>query len=110
MPKYTQHTIRSLVDELRAWENREVQSITNPHSHRGDYSELAFEVVESMRVRASDLVQIVSACIGPEFQGWKGGMNRYSAFTAVCGAEKGHAGGPLAGPDENGDWVVVDLA
>jgi hypothetical protein len=60
---------------------------TEPHSYRGDYSELAFEPAENVRV--GDMLMAARAALGATFQGWKGGdytMADYtSCWLAVCG-------------------------
>ena len=42
-----------------------------PHSWRGVYQELAFEVVEDTTV--GEMLDCAEECIGKTFQGWKGG-------------------------------------
>jgi hypothetical protein len=106
VPSYEQYTIETLVKTLGVLGETPVGVLTNPHSHRGDYSELAFELGKGM-VPAAQLVDLVRSCLGREFEGWKGGTSTYHGWTAVCVAERGHAGGLLCGPDSAGEWVVA---
>jgi len=43
----------------------------HPHSWRGDYSELAFEVAENVTV--GEMLEAAQFALGTSFQGWKGG-------------------------------------
>lgn len=43
----------------------------HPHSWRGDYSELAFEIAENITVR--EMLDEAQWAVGRTFQGWKGG-------------------------------------
>ena len=57
----------------------------NPHSSRGDYSELAFDPAENVTV--ASMLAHAKASLGATFEGWKGGdftMHEYSA----CWIEK----------------------
>ncbi len=43
----------------------------NPHSYRGNYSDLAFEPVADITI--GDMLTAARAALGATFEGWKGG-------------------------------------
>jgi hypothetical protein len=45
--------------------------LENPHSNRGDYSEVGFEAGPSMT--AQELFEVLASTMGRSFRGWKGG-------------------------------------
>jgi len=47
------------------------KGLGNPHSWRGDYTELAFEVVVDTTV--GEMIDCASECIDKTFEGWKRG-------------------------------------
>lgn len=53
----------------------------NPHSYRGDYIDLAFEVARDVRV--ADMLADARSALGTTYQGWKGGDYRMTAYTQV---------------------------
>lgn len=65
----------------------------NPHSHRGDYSELAFDVELDTDIRS--LLSAAEYAVDQDFEGYKGGMYRMTLETecylttskAMCGIE-----------------------
>lgn len=60
--------------------NREIPiGFCNPHSHRGDYSELAFEVKLEVTIRS--LLSSAQYAINQDFEGYKGGTYRMTLDT-----------------------------
>ncbi len=70
-----------LINRLRQEDpNRQVPiGFCNPHSHRGDYSELAFEIAVDLEVRA--LLSAAEYAINRDFEGYKGGSYRMTLET-----------------------------
>lgn len=63
----------------------------HPHSYRGDYWELAFEI--ALNVTVSEMLAAARSALGATFQGWKGGnytMGEHTGLWLV--AEEGACG------------------
>lgn len=69
----------------------------NPHSYRGDYSELAFEPVP--RIRIGDMLAAARTALGATFEGYKGGdylmTEHTSCWIARYGEDSDNQLGPL---------------
>lgn len=68
--------------------------LENPHSYRGSYEKIAFEVCAYGRT-TTDILDEVVACVGESFPGWKGGDYVMDADTLVYVAREGDLGRPL---------------
>lgn len=69
---------------------------SDPHSYRGDYSELAFEPKEHTTVGA--MLVAARSALGATFQGYKGGDYRMDEWTHCWLAQYGCSGetiGPI---------------
>lgn len=64
-----------------------------PHSYRGDYSELAFEPAENVRV--ADMLRDARAALGTTYQGYKGGDYTMNSWTPIHLAQHGCTGETL---------------
>ena len=64
-----------------------------PHSDRGDYSELAFDPKETAKI--CDMLQHAQSAVGARFTGWKGGEFVMSLHTPVYIGEYGKCGDPI---------------
>lgn len=53
----------------------------NPHSWRGDYTELAFEPVENTTV--GEMLDAARSALDRDFEGWKGGTYTMGDWTEV---------------------------
>lgn len=68
----------------------------NPHSWRGDYSQLAFEAAENITVR--EMLDAAQFALGTSFQGWKVGNYVMDADTfAWLVREEGTSDGETVG-------------
>lgn len=65
----------------------------NPHSYRGDYSELAFELVRDIPVGV--MLEKAKSAMGATYQGYKGGLYKMGEYTSVNLAEYGDSGEEL---------------
>lgn len=68
----------------------------NPHSYRGDYMDLAFEPVTSVKI--GDMAAAARAALGATFEGYKGGDYTMSGGTGCWIAEYGRSGDNKLGP------------
>jgi hypothetical protein len=68
----------------------------NPHSWRGDYSELAFEPVENILI--GDVLKAALSALGATFQGYKGGEYTMGEYTACWLDREGESGDNKIGP------------
>ena len=69
---------------------------SNPHSYRGDYMDLAFELTANVTVGA--MLADARSARGATYQGWKGGDNTMDAHTACWLDEEGRGDGETIGP------------
>lgn len=93
-----QMTLGDLIDLLVDMPPDAEVWLTDPHSYRGDYSELAFERTPSAR-QAAHLLKDAQACVGKSFRGWKGGQYQMSEHTMLWVAFQGQGGTPMCPPD-----------
>jgi len=73
-----------LIDRLHQEDpNRQVPiGFCNPHSHRGDYSELAFEV--ELETTVSSMLSAAKCAVNRDLEGYKGGTYRMTLETECC--------------------------
>ena len=68
----------------------------DPHSYRGDYSELAFEPLENATV--GEMLKSAKSALGKTYQGYKGGSYTMGEYTTVNLSQYGTTGeeiGPI---------------
>lgn len=88
----TQMTLGKLIDELKAMpKEANVANLCLPHSYRGYYSDLAFELFDGTR-KAKDLLDECIESMGERFDGYKGGEFLMERNTPVWVAEWGCTG------------------
>lgn len=76
-----------------------------PHSYRGDYSELAFEPLENTTVGA--MLECAKSALGQTFEGYKGGDYKMERWARVNISEYGTTGeeiGPILLRYMVGEW------
>jgi hypothetical protein len=61
-----------------------------PHSYRGSYDSLAFEITKGISV--GEMLEICNGCVDKEFTGYKGGDFLMSIYTDCYLAEYGDIG------------------
>lgn len=93
------HLIREL--EARPQDRAVAVGFGNPHSYRGDYSELAFEPVHSTTI--GQMLAAAREALGATYQGYKGGYYTMSEYTPCWLAMEGHSDGEGIGP------VLIDF-
>jgi hypothetical protein len=67
--------------------------LCSPHSHRGNYSELAFELRPGLSV--AEMLSNARFALGTTFTGWKGGEYTMNEWTPVAIANDGEIGESL---------------
>ena len=106
----TQMTLGKLISALESMPIcAEVANLKEPHSYRGYYSDLAFELGQGKRL-ASDLLSECKKAMGEVFYGYKGGEYVMGSKTPVWIAEYGctglklmdiHIGGEIETAEDN---------
>ena len=88
----TQMTLGDLISDLESMpKGAVVANLNEPHSYRGYYSDLAFELQPGTRL-ASDLLSDCRAAMGEVFCGYKGGDFVMGSLTPIWIAEYGCCG------------------
>jgi hypothetical protein len=91
----TQITLGKLIKVLKMMpKNTEVANLNYPHSYRGYYMDLAFEISDGTRL-ASDLLVECRATLGKVFEGYKGGYYVMDVHTPIWVANYGLCGEKL---------------
>lgn len=91
-------TLGELIDRLKAEDpgKRIKVGFRNPHSYRGYYEQLAFEIARNVTV--GEMLAAAESALGAVYQGWKGGdydMDAYSHCWLVT--EPGNSMGETIG-------------
>lgn len=68
--------------------------IEHPHSYRGYYERLAFELDREPST-VDDWLALLRSCVGRTFQGWKGGDFTMGEDSLVYVANEGSTGEPI---------------
>jgi hypothetical protein len=105
-PKVDQLDLGELVDLLKAIYTEHPGRIApfgfrNPHSYRGDYSQLAFE--PACNVPVADMLTYARFALGATYQGWKGGDFTMTKSTACWLAREGESAAETIG------WLSLHL-
>jgi hypothetical protein len=69
----------------------------HPHSWRGSYSQLAFELVQRPTT-VGELLTVTRSAVGATYTGWKGGEFTMGSYSGVYLAEEGTTGDALSMP------------
>lgn len=106
----TQMTLGKMIAALEKMpSDSEVINLTRPHSYRGYYCGLAFELGEGKR-QADDMLAECKAAKGKVFEGYKGGDYIMKESTPVWIAEYGCCGVKLMAIHEGGKYETEDDA
>ena len=93
--------LKTLPDEFK------ITGLTYPHSYRGYYSDLAFELSND-KMYARDFLKICEKCVGDTFEGYKGGDNTMSENTPVWIAEWGCSGNKFVKINNDGKIETLE--
>lgn len=89
-------TLGELIEALEALHPGSVDyGFGNPHSYRGDYSDLAFEPQRGTTIVA--MLEAATSAVGATFQGYKGGdfvMDEWTRVWLACEGTVGETIGP----------------
>lgn len=100
----TQMTLGAMIDRLAGMPpDAPVVGLENPHSYRGYYSDLAFELPSGASPKtAASLLEECKAALGQGFEGYKGGNFIMGCDTPVWVAFYGREGLKLLGIRDDG--------
>lgn len=84
-------TLQMLCNYLQQLEPNRVSKFTlsNPHSYRGYYEDLAFETRDEPQ-SAGEMLKVALSALGTTYQGWKGGDFKMTEHTTVWLSEEGN--------------------
>ena len=98
----TQMTLGKLIDRLSQLDPAmEIVGLCEPHSYRGYYSDLAFELCNEKRTVA-EVLAMAKDCMGETFEGYKGGNFDMNLSTPVWVADYGSCGMKIMSVDDKG--------
>jgi hypothetical protein len=98
----SQMTLGGLIDRLSQLDpSTEIYGIGNPHSYRGYYKDLAFELCSNKRTVTNILIE-AKYCLGRDFVGYKGGDFRMARDTLIWVANKGCLGEKIISIGDDG--------
>ena len=104
----TQMTLGKMIAALEKMpSDSEVINLSRPHSYRGYYCDLAFELGEGKRL-AADMLAVCKSAMGKVFEGYKGGDYIMKESTPVWIAEYGCCGVKLMAIHEGGEYETED--
>jgi hypothetical protein len=104
----TQMTLGKMIECIESMPaDSEISGLCEPHSYRGYYSDLSFEV-KTEKVKASELLEICKQAMGNVFQGYKGGNYVMGSLTPVWIADYGCCGMKLMAINQDGSIEVED--
>lgn len=75
-------TLKGIIDRLEQVANQDAVlkvGFVNPHSYRGDYSELAFQAANDIPVK--NVLAYARSALGSTYGGWKGGKFTMRDYT-----------------------------
>ena len=103
----SQMTLGKLIERLEALPPETmVKGIREPHSYRGYYSDLAFEVGDN--IAAKDALALCRGAMGEVLQGYKGGDFQMGRNTPVWIASYGCCGQKIMGIRDDGTLELAE--
>lgn len=106
----------SLEEIIKAFESADqsyipVMGFNNPHSYRGDYTDLGVEPAYGASV--GDMLRTLREALGSTYEGWKGGEYTMRVYSYVHIAAWGNVGdriGPVLVAYFTGDFSRVPMS
>jgi hypothetical protein len=82
VPMLDGHSLESLIARLKAEDPAKVVAVgfAEPHSYRGYYEDLAFEV--RLDTTVGEMLAAAESAVGATYHGWKGGEYTMKGWTA----------------------------
>jgi hypothetical protein len=106
-----QLTLGRLIEQLFTLDPaRRMEGVGNPHSYRGYYCDLAFELLLEPYTTVGQFHAAATGAMGQVFVGYKGGDFVMGAKTPLWIASYGNTGDRLIGLDTNGEVVRLITA
>lgn len=103
----SQMTLGKLIERLESMPpDVTVERISEPHSYRGYYSDLAFEPCGMVAVK--DVLEICRKAMGEVFEGYKGGDFQMGRNTPVWSASYGCCGKKIMAVNDDGTLVLAE--
>jgi len=88
----SQMTLGELIDRLKEMDLDDMMiGLSHPHSYRGYYTDLCFEVASDKRA-VGQVLKMAEGCMGEVFEGWKGGDFQMGRNTPIWIANEGSCG------------------
>jgi hypothetical protein len=104
----TQITLGKMIEVLDAMSSDvKLNGISNPHSYRGYYNDLAFEPGEG-KTTAVDALAMCRAAMGQVFEGYKGGDFVMGALTPLWLANYGCCGKKIMAIHQDGTFEIAN--
>jgi hypothetical protein len=105
----TQMTLGSLIDRLESLpSDTMIEAIEFPHSYRGYYTDLAFELA-SANITVASALALCRECLDRIFDGYKGGDYYMHRHTPVWIANYDSGGGrKLVALNDDGRFVLAE--
>lgn len=104
----TQMTLGKLIATLEGMPKKmKIEGITNPHSYRGYYEDLAF-ALDDKKITVSNVLKMCRSAMGKVFIGYKGGEFVMGELTPVWIAEYGECGKKIISIDDDGMFLKKD--
>lgn len=89
----SQLTLGGMIEKLKSFNSDcLIRKLHSPHSYRGHYDDLAFEIDENGCMTIKELLNVVTGCLWQVFYGWKGGEFLMHEGTPIWIAEIGDCG------------------
>ena len=85
----------------------EVDGITEPHSYRGYYTDLAFEKT-GQRMTVAEALKVATSACNQTFEGYKGGDFYMNTGTPIWFASYGCCGVKILGLNPDGTWETAE--
>lgn len=101
-----QMTLRKLIERLEQMPPDVMIDISEPHSYRGYYSDLAFAPGE--KIKATEALAICRAAMGQIYEGYKGGDYMMDSNTPVWSASGGCCGQKIMTIRDDGSLELAE--
>jgi hypothetical protein len=102
----SQMTLGKLIERLETLPPETMLDLASPHSYRGYYSDLAFEIGD--KIAAADALKMCRAAMGEVFQGYKGGDYQMGRNTPVWRASYGCCGQKIMAVRDDGTLELAE--
>lgn len=102
----SQMTLGKLIERLESLPPETMLNLSNPHSYRGYYSDLAFQMGDKITI--ADALKMIRDTMGEVFEGYKGGEFQMGRNTPVWQANYGCCGRKIIDIRDDGTLELAD--